>query len=67
MGNVAKLELIFNTRPLDRFDRRILLGGSLRLLVWRFRVGKPILWADLQRLSSLADDWEERENRTEGA
>jgi len=66
MRNLTEPELSFNPHPLDRFDRRILLGGSLRLLVWRFRTGRPIFRADLQRLTSLADDFEERQHREEG-
>jgi hypothetical protein len=67
MRKVSEFELVFNPCPLDRFDRRILLGGSLRVLVWRYRTGRPILRADLIRVTSLADDWEEQNNRTEAA
>lgn len=67
MRNLTELEPSFNPYPLNRFERRILLGGSLRLLVWRFRTGKPIHRSDLQRVTSLADDWAEDDNRREGA
>jgi hypothetical protein len=67
MRNLTELELSFNRYPLDRCDRRILLGGSLRLLFWRFRTGRAILRADLVRLAVLADDWEQQENVADGA
>lgn len=41
---------------LSRADRRLLLGGSLRILVYRFACGKPILELDLLRIASFSDD-----------
>lgn len=41
-------------------DRRLLLGASIRLLGRRFSCGKPVLYDDVIRVASLADDVMER-------
>ena len=45
---------------LNRSNRRLLLGATLRLLVRRFGHGQPIFQDDVIRAASLADDAMER-------
>lgn len=60
----ATLEILLrqdsNETGLSAADRRILLGGSIRLLRSRYASGKQILAEDLTRLAAFADDASER-------
>ena len=46
--------------PLTAADRRLLLGGAIRLLRSRYATGGRILTEDLVRLTAFADDAAER-------
>lgn len=59
-GAANSSEISAGKIPLNRADRRLLLGASLRLLGHRFVLGKPILEVDVLRVASLADDVMER-------
>jgi hypothetical protein len=51
--------------PLSHANRRLLLSASLRLLLHRVHIGKPVLRADIERVASIADDADG--SQTEGA
>lgn len=48
------------TRTLSAADRRVLLGGAIRLLRSRYASGQQILARDLTSLAAFADDAGER-------
>lgn len=51
-----KQQIKSNPRTLSAADRRVLLGGAIRLLRSRYASGRPILAEDITRMSAFADD-----------